>query len=101
MGTPFHYLIKSKTSMGQKNKSYNNKRSNVIDLHGLNRTEAFILVEDELLIRSNSGTFSLTIITGNSKPMRDGVIRICETHGFSYVVPSHNMGEIIVNYFSF
>ena len=52
--------------MGQKNKSYNNKRSNVIDLHGLNRTEAFILVEDELLIRSNGGTFRLTIKIGRA-----------------------------------
>ena len=72
-----------------------------IDLHGLNRREAFLLVEDELLMRSNSGTFTITIITGNSKPMRDGVINICETHGFNYVVPSHNMGEIVVNYISF
>ncbi len=76
-------------------------RSNVIDLHGLNRMEAFVLVEDELLVRSNSGTFTLTIITGNSKPMRDGVIRVCEMHGFYYLVTSHNLGDIICNYFSF
>ena len=69
-----------------------------IDLHGLAREDAFMIVEDELLRLSNMGSFTTTIITGNSKAMRDGVIDVCLTHGFKYVVPSHNLGELIVTY---
>lgn len=74
--------------------------SETIDLHGMRREEAFLYVEDELLRRSNLGSFSITIITGNSKAMRDGVIKVCDKHGFDYVVPSYNMGQLSVTYLS-
>jgi hypothetical protein len=72
--------------------------SKQIDLHGLNRQDAFDLVEDELLERSMNGSFNLTVITGNSKPMRDGVIEICEKHGFSYYQPTSNLGQINISH---
>jgi hypothetical protein len=75
--------------------------SRELDLHGLNRQDAFDLVEDELLKRSMRGSFDLTIITGNSKPMREGVIEVCERHGFSFYQPSSNLGQIIVSYIGF
>ena len=71
----------------------------IIDLHGLLRDEAFIVVEEELLRLSSFGAFESTIITGNSKPMKDGVIRICERHGFNHVILPHNMGQILVSYY--
>ena len=74
-------------------------KKNTIDLHGLIRDEAFIKVEDELLRLSSIGAFEVHVITGNSKPMRDGVIAICERHGFDYHTFPHNLGEIVVNYY--
>lgn len=71
-----------------------------IDLHGLTREEAFMMVEDELLKYSNIGSFEVTIITGNSKPMRDGVISLCLTHGFTYTTLPQNLGQVIVSYVS-
>lgn len=71
-----------------------------IDLHGLTRDDAFSMVEDELLKYSNIGSFEATIITGNSKPMRDGIIRLCLTHGFTYTTPPQNLGQVIVSYVS-
>ena len=76
-------------------------KKNTIDLHGLIRDEAFILVEDELLKLSSIGAFEAYVVTGNSKPMQDGVIRICERHGFDYFISSHNLGEIVVSYYPF
>ena len=75
-----------------------NKR---LDLHGMLRQDAFYLVEDTLLDLSNKGSFSITIITGNSKPMKEGVIEVCNKHGFNYVVPSYNLGVVNVDYISF
>jgi hypothetical protein len=72
-----------------------------IDLHGMYREDAFVLVEDELLMRSLKGSFDVTVITGNSKPMRDGVIEICERHDFKYYQPSHNLGQIVVSHMGF
>jgi hypothetical protein len=69
-----------------------------IDLHGLSREDAFMLVEDELLYKSSFGAFEMDIITGNSKGMQEGVIKICLDHGFDYVVPSHNSGVVKVSY---
>ena len=69
-----------------------------IDLHGLAREDAFMIVEDELLRLSNLGSFQLDIITGNSKLMRDGVIEICRSYNFNYTTLPHNMGRINVTY---
>lgn len=74
--------------------------TNSLDLHGLHREDAFMVVEDELLRLSMLGSFQIDIITGNSKPMQDGVINICEQHGFQYIIPSHNLGRVTVSYFS-
>jgi len=76
-------------------------KKNTIDLHGLIRDEAFILVEDKLLRLSSIGAFEAYVVTGNSKPMQDGVIGICERHGFDYLISSHNLGEIVVSYYPF
>lgn len=69
-----------------------------IDLHGLAHEDAFMIVEDELLRLSSEGSFDITIITGNSKSMRDGVIEVCKTHNFNYTTLPNNMGRIHVTY---
>lgn len=69
-----------------------------IDLHGLTRERAFEYVEDELLRLSNMGSFTMNVITGNSKAMRDGVIDVCKIHGFNYTILPHNVGQVIVTY---
>ena len=73
-------------------------RNKYLDLHGMTREDAFLVVEDKLLSLSNIGSFTLEIITGNSKPMQDGVKEICERYNFSYFIPSHNLGMISVTY---
>ena len=71
-----------------------------IDLHGLAHEDAFMIVEDELLRLSYMGSFEMNIITGNSKPMKMGVIEICHRHGFPYTTLPNNTGRIVVTYVS-
>lgn len=73
-------------------------KKNEIDLHGLAHEDAFMLVEDELLFKSSFGSFELDIVTGNSKIMKEGVIKICIDHGFDYSTSPFNSGVIRVSY---
>ncbi len=63
-----------------------------LDLHGIKHIDVDIMVEDFIL---NHNT-PLYIITGNSSIMKSKVITILDSHGFKWVVMSHNLGEIII-----
>ena len=70
-----------------------------IDLHGKTHPEGLELIEEYMLLHSVKGSVSLHVITGNSPVMQKKIIdHICNRHGFSYYIPSHNPGEIIIQY---
>ena len=70
-----------------------------IDLHGKTHPEGLELIEEYMLLHSVKGSVSLHVITGNSPVMQKKIIeQICNRHGFSYYIPSHNPGEIIIQY---
>ena len=62
------------------------------------REDAFMLIEDELLLMSSRGPFTLDVITGNSEGMKRGVIDVCERYGFDYYTSAYNMGVITIMY---
>lgn len=63
-----------------------------LDLHGVKHVDVEILVEDFILKHETP----IYIITGNSKVMKDKVIKILDEHNFKWMIMSHNLGEIIV-----
>lgn len=68
-----------------------------IDLHGLSHSEASKKVENELINISLSKFWEIEIITGNSKPMQDKIIKeVLEPMDFFYYRPHTNNGVIIV-----
>ena len=70
-----------------------------IDLHGKTHSEGLELIEEYMLLNSVKGSFSLHVITGNSPVMQKKIIeQICKKYGFSYYIPSHNPGEIFIQY---
>ena len=70
-----------------------------IDLHGIRHKEALEKVETELLILQEQGSFSLTIITGNSSILQERILKkLKEQNTFTYYIPSWNLGQIIVDY---
>lgn len=70
-----------------------------IDLHGKTHPEGLELIEEYMLLNSVKGSVSLHIITGNSPTMQKKIIdQICSKYGFSYYIPSHNPGEIFIQY---
>ncbi len=70
-----------------------------IDLHGKTHPEGLELIEEYMLLNSVKGNVSLHVITGNSPIMQKKIInQICNKYGFSYYIPSHNLGEIIIQY---
>ena len=70
-----------------------------IDLHGKTHPEGLELIEEYMLLNSLKGSVSLHVITGNSPIMQKKIIdKICSKHGFSYYIPSHNSGEIFIQY---
>jgi hypothetical protein len=72
-----------------------------IDLHGIRHKEAIEAVKNKLQELSLSGSFSLTIITGNSSKLQSLVINeILLNSEFNYYIPSWNLGQIIVDYVS-
>ena len=73
------------------------KIQEVIDLHGIRHKEALERVKDELSYRSEQGSFSLTIITGNSSVLQKRIFEeILEGSMYTYYIPSWNLGQIIV-----
>lgn len=70
-----------------------------IDLHGLRHKPALELVKDTLKNREENGSFSLTIITGNSTVLQERIFNeILEESPYDYYIPSWNLGQIIVAY---
>ena len=70
-----------------------------IDLHGKTHPEGLELIEEHMLLNSAKGSVSLTVITGNSPVMQNKIInQICNKYGFSYYIPPHNPGEMIIQY---
>ena len=70
-----------------------------IDLHGKTHPEGLELIEEYMLLNSVKGSVSLHVITGNSPAMQKKMIdQICSKYGFSYYTPSHNPGEIFIQY---
>jgi hypothetical protein len=68
-----------------------------IDLHGLSHNEASKKVESELINISLSEYWEVEIITGNSKPMKDKIIKgILDPMNYFYYIPHTNTGVIIV-----
>jgi len=70
-----------------------------IDLHGIRHKEAMEMVRAELEIKKSEGSFSLTIITGNSTVLQERIFKeILEFTPYNYYIPSWNLGQIIVEY---
>ena len=70
-----------------------------IDLHGVRHKEALEWVRDELEFRAEQGSFSLTIITGNSSVLQKRIFaEILEGSVYTYYIPSWNLGQIVVEW---
>ena len=70
-----------------------------LDLHGIRHKEAMEMVRDELDQKKNQGSFSLTVITGNSSVLQNRIFKeILEYTPYNYYVPSWNLGQIIVEF---
>ena len=70
-----------------------------IDLHGIRHKEALEKVETELLNLQEKGSFSLTIITGNSSILQEMILKkLREQNKLTYYIPSWNLGQIIVDF---
>lgn len=69
-----------------------------IDLHGLRHKPALALVRETLSQREDQlGSFSLTIITGNSTVLQERIFNeILDATPYTYYIPSWNLGQIIV-----
>lgn len=67
-----------------------------LDLHGVRHSQ----VEDKLtryFFWEKPGHKQYTIITGDSKKMREIVFEWLDKHEYNYYVPSHNLGEIQIS----
>ena len=65
-----------------------------LDLHGVFHSEVRDKVENFVLLYSTE--LPLRIITGDSIRMRNLTVNILDKHKFTYEIPAHNPGEIIV-----
>lgn len=70
-----------------------------IDLHGIRHKQALELVHKAIDECSKKGSFSLTVITGNSTVLQERIFSEClKNSKFTYFIPSWNMGQIIVEH---
>ena len=68
-------------------------------MHGIRHKEALEKVETELLNLQEKGSFSLTIITGNSSILQERILKkLSEQNKLTYYIPSWNLGQIIVDF---
>ena len=65
-----------------------------LDLHGISHIEVRDKVENFVLLHLNE--LPVRIITGDSYRMRNLTVNILNKHKFTYDIPAHNAGEIIV-----
>jgi len=91
MGGTYFYTL-SKPQMAKRK-----PQPDEIDLHGLRHKPALELVRNTLAKRDEKGSFSLTIITGNSTVLQERIYdEILHFTSYTYYVPSWNLGQIIV-----
>ena len=70
-----------------------------LDLHGLRHKSSIKVVENLLIGESMKGSFQARIITGNSRPLQEKIIKeVLDEMGFHWNIPSNNLGEIIVTH---
>ncbi|MBN09269.1 MAG: hypothetical protein CMC79_02710 [Flavobacteriaceae bacterium] len=70
-----------------------------IDLHGIRHKEALEMVREKIDEVKSKGSFSLTIITGNSSVLQELIFNeILQYTTYNYYIPSWNLGQIIVDY---
>lgn len=70
-----------------------------IDLHGIRHKPALAMVQQKLDTLYRNGSFSLTIITGNSTVLQARIFdEILRDKPFNYYIPSWNLGQIVVEY---
>ena len=75
------------------------KGINEIDLHGIRHKEAMEIVKDFLNEKEMKGSFSITVITGNSTVLQKRIFKeILELSIYNYYIPSWNLGQILVDY---
>tara|TARA_B100000941_G_scaffold275437_1_gene237297 strand:+ start:432 stop:677 length:246 start_codon:yes stop_codon:yes gene_type:complete len=75
------------------------KQINEIDLHGIRHQKALDLISQTLYRNQLQGSFSLTIITGNSSYLQKIIFdEILEGSQYKYYIPNWNLGQIIVEY---
>jgi hypothetical protein len=68
-----------------------------IDVHGLTHKEAVLKVENSLILNQLCKYGQLELITGKSKQLQLKIIEeVLGVHNFSYYIPAHNAGVIIV-----
>jgi hypothetical protein len=67
-----------------------------LDLHGMIHVDVELEVKNFLFLNWNN--FPIKIITGRSERMRNLVIDILNKNDYTYDIPAHNFGEIIVLY---
>jgi DNA-nicking Smr family endonuclease len=70
-----------------------------LDLHGFRHKEALELVQDTLQSLDRQGSFSLTIITGNSTVLQQRIFEeILQQTPYHYYIPGWNLGQIVVSH---
>ena len=70
-----------------------------IDLHMIRHKEAIEMVHQTLKKEKENGSFSITIITGNSTVLQQRIFNeILNESSYSYYIPSWNLGQIVVEY---
>lgn len=68
-----------------------------IDLHGLTHKKAILKVEHNLILNQLCKYGSIEIITGKSPELQNKIIaEVLDIHKFSYYIPTHNTGVLIV-----
>ena len=67
-----------------------------LDLHGLKHSDVETNLESWLIMEYNQFNFPLTVITGNSKRMKQLVYQASEKQEFKYKVHPTNPGAIII-----
>ncbi|MDG1762345.1 MAG: Smr/MutS family protein [Flavobacteriaceae bacterium] len=70
-----------------------------LDLHLIRHKQAMEKVRNTLMEAQSKGSFSLTIITGNSSVLQRRIFdEILRNSPYTYYIPSWNLGQIIVEY---
>lgn len=71
----------------------------ILDLHMIRHKEAIEMVHQTLKKEKERGSFSITIITGNSTVLQQRIFNeILNESSYSYYIPSWNLGQIVVEY---